>query len=323
MIVTERIAEIHPGLFRVELPLPIRPTNVNVYLFHQGRQSVLVDTGLCSEESLDVLDDALREAGCEWSDIALTICTHYHPDHYGASRKIKELSGCDVLMHKADADYLLQSLLLDAGDYRSFLLSHGIPVNREHSFPPAVRVLQRYYLPVVPDRYIADGEHLAIGDLHLEVIWTPGHSPGHVALNWRAAKILLSGDHLLPDITPHVGIHTGMEGDPLNCYLASLRKLEHLEIDRVLPAHGACFGNHRARIRDIFRHHEERQRNILDALGDKAMTAYDLALAFFDSSLPLLHKEIAAYETLAHLELMSKSLMVRAQKNDGVIRYRV
>ena len=321
MVTTDHIIEIHPGLYQIELPLPIRPTGVQVYLFHRGHQSVLIDTGLGTEESLDALQGALRETGCELSDIAVALCTHYHPDHYGASQRIKQLSGCEVVLHKADAEYLLRSLLLNTGDYRRFLVSHGIPVDGRRLAPPALSVLRDHYMPVVPDKYITHGEQLNFGDLRLEAVWTPGHSPGHVAFYWREAKIFLSGDHLLPHITPHVGIHTGMEGDPLTDYLASVRQLEELEIDQVLPAHGPAFSDHRARIREIFRHHEERQQDILRALGDRSMTAYELALELFDASLPALHKEIAAYEVLAHLELMSKEGLVRSQEGGGVVRY--
>jgi glyoxylase-like metal-dependent hydrolase (beta-lactamase superfamily II) len=323
MITAEPIAEIHSGLYKIELPLPIRPTGVQVYFFDKGRQSVLIDTGLGTEESLAALHDALQEIHCELSDIAVTICTHYHPDHYGASLKIKQVSGCDVLMHKADSEYLLRSLLLNTGDYRRFLTSHGIPVDGHCLAPPAISILREHYMPAVPDKYLADGEQLTFGDLRLEAIWTPGHSPGHVALYWREAKIFISGDHLLPHITPHVGIHSGMEGDPLNDYLASVRRLEKLEIDQVLPAHGPCFGDHRARIREIFRHHEKRQQDIIRALADGPMTAYELALELFDASLPALHKEIAAYEILAHLELMTKIGTVRFREINSVVRYAV
>ncbi|HKZ79872.1 MAG TPA: MBL fold metallo-hydrolase [Pyrinomonadaceae bacterium] len=323
MVTTQHLNEIHSGLFQIELPLPIRPSGVQVYLFHNGAQSVLIDTGLGTDESVSVLHDSLREVGCNFSDIALTICTHYHPDHYGASQKIKQLTGCDVLMHKADAEYLLRSLLLNKTDYRKFLFSNGVPVNGEVSAPPALRVLKDCYLPVVPDRYIVDGEEFRFGSVSLQAISTPGHTPGHIVLYWREQRILISGDHLLPDITPHVGIHIGLEGDPLSDYLDSLRRLEGLEIEQVLPAHGRCFGEHQARIRQIFTHHKERQQTILNYLNYGPATAYELALALFDESLPDLHKEIAAYEVLAHLELMKKTNKVHVQKENEVVRYRL
>lgn len=224
-------------------------------------------------------------------------------------------------MHKADSEYLFRNLLLNAGDYRNFLLANGLPVNGNVLIPPTIRVLRDYYLPVVPDKYIADGEQLDFGDIQLEVIWTPGHTPGHIVLYWRDPKILISGDHLLPDITPHVGIHTGIEGNPLAKYLDSLKQLEVLDIVQIVPAHGPSFADHHKRIAETFHHHEERQHAIINGLSAGPATAYELALALFDQSLPDLHKEIAAYEVLAHLEWMKNSNKVRVLTDENVIRY--
>ncbi len=314
----ESIAPVYERLFQIKLPLPIRPKGVQVYLFHNGDRSVLIDTGLSTEESLEVLHTSLREIGCSFADIAVTICTHYHPDHYGASRRIKQLSGCEVLLHKADSEYLFRTLLLNTNDYRKFLRSHGLPVNGTALMPPAIRVLRDYYLPVVPDKYIADGETLDFGDFSLQVIWTPGHTPGHVVLYWNETRIMIVGDHLLPDITPHVGIHTGLEGNPLDSYLDSLESLKGFEIAQVLPAHGPCFSDHQRRIKETFEHHEERQAAIVSRLDNSFATAYELALSLFDQSLPDLHKEVAAYEVLAHLELLKEKGKVQMHTRDGV-----
>jgi glyoxylase-like metal-dependent hydrolase (beta-lactamase superfamily II) len=321
---TESISEIHSGLFQISLPLPIRPIHVQVYLFHRGRESVLIDTGFGTEESLDALHEALRDIGCRPSDIAVLICTHYHPDHYGASAKIKQSTGCDVVLPKADSAYLLRALLkVNSDEYKHFLRSHGFPLPEDGLSPPALRIMRDCYLPAVPDRYINDGDRVIVGNLRLNAIWTPGHTPGHVVLYWREAGILLTGDQLLPHITPHVGIHTGIEGDPLTDYLASLMRLEELEVQQVAPAHGPCFTDHRGRIHEIFRHHDERQQAILNALSVGPMTAYELALSLFDPSLPTFHKELAAYEILAHLKLMSKTGAVLTHTNNGVVRHSV
>ena len=58
-----------------------------------------------------------------------------------------------------------------------------------------------------PDKYLADGDIIPVGDRKLEVIWTPGHAPGHCVIYLRKEKVLIVGDHLLPKITPHVGLY--------------------------------------------------------------------------------------------------------------------
>jgi glyoxylase-like metal-dependent hydrolase (beta-lactamase superfamily II) len=320
---TERVTQVHERLFQIKLPLPIRPREVQVYFFDNDDRSVLIDTGLSTDESLDVLEQSLKQIGREFSDIAATICTHFHPDHFGASQRIKQLSNCEVLLHKADAEYLFRILLLDPGPYRSFLVAHGLPVNGEPLAPPTVRVFRESYQPALPDKYIADGELLDFGGVKLRVIWTPGHTPGHVVFHWEEQKILFSGDHLLPHITPHVGIHTGIEANPLAAYLSSLNRLAELDIDRIMPAHGSCFADHNKRIAQAFQHHEKRQQSILDGLKRGPATAYELALTLFDESLPDLHKELAAFEVLAHLELMRSANRVQTQRVGEEIRFSV
>ena len=63
-----------------------------------------------------------------------------------------------------------------------------------------------------PDKYIDDHDVIKVGDRELEVIWTPGHSPGHNVIYLRKEKVMIVGDHLLPKITPHVGIYPDAAG---------------------------------------------------------------------------------------------------------------
>ncbi len=57
-----------------------------------------------------------------------------------------------------------------------------------------------------PDRFVADGERLPIAGRDVRAIWTPGHTPGHLCLHDAAAGVLLTGDHLLPRITPNISV---------------------------------------------------------------------------------------------------------------------
>ena len=78
------------------------------------------------------------------------------------------------------------------------------------------------YGPVTqPDKFIDDHDVIKIGDRELEVIWTPGHSPGHNVIYLRKEKVMIVGDHLLPKITPHVGIYPDAAGtNPLGDFIA-------------------------------------------------------------------------------------------------------
>src|SRR3989304_976853 len=77
--------------------------------------------------------------------------------------------------------------------------------------------------------YQALEEGMKGGYFDFETTWTPGHSPGHICLYEPNRKILLTGDHVLPTITPNVSIHAQTHGSPLGDYMRSLELLEDLD----------------------------------------------------------------------------------------------
>ena len=84
--------------------------------------------------------------------------------------------------------------------------------------------------------YVNDGDVLHYGGYHLQMVETPGHTPGHMCLYDADKKILFCGDHILGTITPNICIELSTE-NPLNDYLESLKKVEQLdEIIRNLEA---------------------------------------------------------------------------------------
>ena len=60
--------------------------------------------------------------------------------------------------------------------------------------------------PVLPDRNLSDGQRVDVPGWDVRAVWTPGHSPGHTCFN-VGDDVLLSGDHVLPEITPHIGLY--------------------------------------------------------------------------------------------------------------------
>ena len=98
--------------------------------------------------------------------------------------------------------------------------------------------------PVVPDVLLEDGEQARGARAGTcTAIWTPGHSPGHLCFYESRRELMLSGDHVLPRITPNIPYHPQAGANPLGDYLASLDKLEPYEVDEVLPAHEYRFAD--------------------------------------------------------------------------------
>jgi len=126
-------------------------------------------------------------------------------------------------------------------DMIKYTLSNGFPKNELKQALPNLPA----YLYEIKNRYLLGFERwgfVGIGSYMFRCVETPGHSEGHICLYEPHAKILVSGDHILNDITPTVSLRSE-HGNPLKEYLASLDKIEALEIDLALPGHREIFKN--------------------------------------------------------------------------------
>jgi glyoxylase-like metal-dependent hydrolase (beta-lactamase superfamily II) len=176
--------------------------------------------------------------------------------------------------------------------------------------------------PVPPDTEVKGGEALHIGSFSFEIIWTPGHSPGHICLYEPNHKVLFTGDHILPTITPNVSIHAQTHGSPLGDYMRSLEKLEDLDVKYVLPAHEFDTKELKKRIHEIHEHHEVRLNEMMGCVDRGGSTAWDVAgrvkwatgmLADFE---PFMQRA-AVGETIAHLEyLFEQGRLAKVMRGD-------
>lgn len=320
-----KVREVFPGIFLLHLPLPMKPTIVNVYLLRSGDEWALIDTGLNSTDSIETFGAALQTVGCPPAKLRKIICTHHHPDHFGTSKTYKEMTGAQLYLHAAEYDRA-QSFAPSERPQKAidFFRSHGIPLHRFAHIPRQHDFWAGLYVTTSPDVFIKDGDVIRVGDLDVEVIWTPGHAPGHCVMYVRQHRIMIVGDHLLPKITPHVGFTPGSVEDPLGDFLDSQRKVQRFEVDLVLPAHGGIFTDHRHRANQIIHHHESRLQEMLDVLRRTPRTGYDVASrAFgFDIESPITYQFPATFETLAHLEYLRHRGRVSRERRDEEIFYR-
>ena len=303
-----KVREVLPGIFVAHLPLPMRPSIVNVTLLHSGDDWALVDTGMNTPESIDTVQEVLAHVGCRPQQVSKIICTHHHPDHFGASKALRELTGAALYLsrpeHDASTHYVPGRRSPEAAQ---FFVEHGIPIQRFVNLPSAGDFWSKLYGPAAPDHYLTDGDLLRVGDIEIQVVGTPGHTPGHCVLYLPHARVMIAGDHLLPKITPHVGIFPGNgPRNPLGDFLDSQRKVQGLSVALVLPAHGGVFQDHRHRSNQIIQHHHYRLEEMLDLVRARPRTAYETAKeAFaFDGDAPFTVQIPATFETLAHLEYL-------------------
>ncbi|MBI2862169.1 MAG: MBL fold metallo-hydrolase [Chloroflexi bacterium] len=315
--------EIVPKLYQLRVPTPYNSRFTNVYALARKDGLTLVDAGANAEESLSGLRDELLAAGYQISDIRTILMTHYHQDHSGLVPRLQEETCAEVLIHSLDAQMAwrsLESVSADQNGLGNFLKSHGAP---DEVIAASYQDPNRAFLrPEHIHRFLEDGESLQLSGFFCQVIWTPGHSPGHICLYLPNQRLLLTGDHVLRRITPHIGLGWDQRLNPLGDYLASLRKLASLEVDLVLPAHGPILRDAPRRIEQILRHHDHRMLLCLDALASEPQTGYQVSLVVFGEHLPPHHRRLALTETLAHLELLVAKGTVERISQNGRYLYR-
>jgi len=331
------MTEVMSGIYQLKLPLPAQHFSlgyVNTYLFRGDNGYLLVDTGWNTSEAFDSLQKQLAEINVDFNDITRIVLTHIHPDHYGLSGRLRQISPARFFLHHLDAKLIksrytnMDKLLHKVNQW---LQINGVPQDELPELRTASVKMSQFVATVSPDVSLRGGETIDNGIFSFRVLWTPGHSPGHICLYEPNRKILVSGDHVLPTITPNVGLHPQSSENPLEEHLNSLNSLKQLSVDFVLPGHGDPFTDLAARIDETNQHHEERNLEILKSLKPGPKTAYQITSEIKwqpDTgntgwqSLPPLHKRLAILEILAHLKAMVIDGRADKALNNGIIFYR-
>ena len=183
-----------------------------------------------------------------------------------------------------------------------------------------IRAMRLVFSPPDPTRRVKHGAPIEIGGRTWLAIHTPGHTLDHLCLYDPVNGILLSGDHVLPSITPHIA--GSGQGDALHSYLATLDLVASLDgVKLGLPAHGHPFDDVPGRVDAIKEHHYERMEKLRDAsLAVGPASVVTLSHELF----PERHWGVMAEsETFAHLEHLRGEGQAERWDDDGALIYRV
>ncbi len=324
-----RVEKILPGIYRIVVPLSGNPLReINSFVLTSGDRNLIVDTGMNREECLEAMKEGLDEIGVdlERTDI---LATHYHADHQGlVGTLLRENSRAfmgehDAAMMSGSNDYWTESgplgqLALEAG-FPADVLRTSLENHPGFKYGPKEKV-----------DYIGlkDGETIGIGDYTLRVVMTPGHTDGHICLHEPDAKFLISGDHVLGDITPNLQAWRSDE-NPLGDFLTSLAHVGALDIDICLPGHRALIEDFPRRIAELAEHHRERANEALAILEHDPHNAYDTAgLMSWDivapswDDFPIMQRWFATGEAIAHIRYLEALGLVAREFTNGQTLYR-
>ncbi len=221
------------------MPIPNNPLRyVLVYAFETDRGPYLVDAGWNTDDAYNTLVSGLAEAGFAIGDVQGVLVTHIHPDHYGLAGRIREASGAWIGLHPSDAA-LIEARYDEPDDLLekmgAMLRRDGAPADEIAGLQNASMPARNWVWAVTPDVLVEDGDTPEVPGWDLTAIWTPGHSPGHICLYESGHRLMLSGDHVLPRITPNISFHPQAGPDPLGDFLASLDKVATFDVAEALP----------------------------------------------------------------------------------------
>src|SRR5215470_11343215 len=143
--------EVAPGVVQVFLPLPFKPTIVNVYLVRAGATWTLVDTGMHTGDSRAAFEGALAEIGIAPTDVTRIVCTHHHIDHYGTSGPYREFTRAQVFLHPLEAERAAATAHAK-GENEDWNRRSGVPpVAPDKRMPAPSLAFGTLYAPAIPD----------------------------------------------------------------------------------------------------------------------------------------------------------------------------
>ena len=293
------------GIVQIRLPMAGNPMrHINGYLVREADGFTLIDCGWKTDDVLEALHAGLAEHGETLAAVKRIVVTHMHFDHYGLAGTLLRAGVPDLLLHSKDWDFASRILSnpLEADRLSDIWLGrNGLDV------VPSDEEAEHHRLNELtePTRILNDGERVG----RLLVVWTPGHTPGHICLVDTETGKMFTGDHVLDPVTPHVGFWADHRGNPLGDYIASLENVGRIGASGVLPAHGEPFPDLQRRVDQLLEHEATREKQIVEALGVGPSSAADIAgrlpwtrrnKSFAD--LGEFHQQFAVAETIAHLE---------------------
>jgi glyoxylase-like metal-dependent hydrolase (beta-lactamase superfamily II) len=314
------VEDLGGGLWSVPVPMPQSSLRyVLVYLLELTDGVAMIDAGWNTDEAWEALSGGLTTAGYAMTDVKAVLVTHIHPDHYGLAGRVREASGAWIALHPADADALPRRYIqMDGllGDMRTHLLRCGVPPELLDTIRDASMPVRNLVEAVLPDVLLEDGDRPDLAGWDLRAIWTPGHSPGHLCFYDRQRRVLLSGDHVLPRITPNVSFHPQTPPNPLADFLDSLERVARFDVVEVLPAHEYRFAELATRVVQLREHHHHRLDQIRAFLASEPdATAWHITPALTWSrpwdEMPFFTRRSALGEALAHLIVLESSGEVR------------
>lgn len=326
------IKEVYPNIYQCKIPLTGSSLgSLNSYIVCSDDKSLIIDTGFNTNKCKDALIKNLNELEIDInSDNISLFITHLHSDHSGLAPYFNA-NGVDVYMSKKDGN--MRKWLLEESNYISTdeFNKYAKMIDMQRDFGDFNDNPDYKYRPgdVSEFEFVKEGDVFKIGDFNFEVVDIPGHTLGHIGLYDKNKKIFFCGDHILDEITPNITFW-GFDQDILSIYKNSLNKIYDYDIEYLFTAHRNIIKDHKKRIDEIFKHHDDRLYEAISIMKDGNSTVKDIAKNMHWnsrgnswSSFDELQKAFAVLETMAHLEHLVFTDKAKKIDENGTLHYKL
>ncbi|HZJ54729.1 MAG TPA: MBL fold metallo-hydrolase [Myxococcaceae bacterium] len=318
------------GIHRLPMPVPFPDAGgpVNAYAIEERKGGVLLfDSGIGTPEGIAALQAGAAAAGLDLRRCTQVVVSHGHVDHFGNAQMLSELSGATVRLHPGDVEKVVGEDVWESRSpvYAAFLLRQGVPEEQLPRLLSIGRHSGKYSRRVdaARARTLTEGEHFRAGKVRLDVLHLPGHTPGLVCL-WDAEhRLLFADDHLLARTSPNPFLELVDERTTRRAlvqYMHSIARVRALDVDWVLPGHGAPFQGHRAAIDSLLRFYERRQERLLGVLATGPRTAVELSQALFGPQEGA-RLYLTLSEVVGNLEVLENAARVRRLEDPPLDRW--
>jgi glyoxylase-like metal-dependent hydrolase (beta-lactamase superfamily II) len=275
------------------------------------------------------LREKLRNHGVNFSDIERIFLTHAHEDHCGLAKTVRdEAKNAKIHVHEWETGHLFGRLAQE--EHQKLMMRSGVP-------DKVFREMQNLYAEVslLTDSLVEgefetmhDGMNIEFASGSLQVLHTPGHTPGSCSFVREANRTLICGDCVLKRITPNPIVSP----DPINPnnrfpslaeYLVSLARIRSYSPTLVYGGHGEPVTDFEEIFNRYVRAIDERQRKVLSLVNTNGITAYEVAQWLFPDSINHdVHRFLAISEAIAHLDYAQSERKIGVEFAGGVEFYR-
>jgi glyoxylase-like metal-dependent hydrolase (beta-lactamase superfamily II) len=304
----------------IPTPFPVGP--INIYLIVDD-PITLVDTGPKTDQADAALREQLRKLGFKTEDVKRIVLTHTHEDHCGLAGTLQRESGARVYVHEWESQ--------NVSDHRhtrvdpDLLKRAGAPGEELEEMAARYQLIQSLADAVEDVEAYRDEQEFVFASGSLRVIHTPGHTPGSCCLLREGARLLLSGDTILKNITPNPVLNR----DPINPdrrfpslgeYLVSLARIRSLAPTLIRTSHGDDVTDYEEHFHRLVRHIHERLAKIISLVPKHGVTAWDMSKMMFPNVSDI-NRFLAVSETVANLDLAVAEGKLRIERDGDVEIY--